>query len=149
MPIASQSSDRADMGRRIIRLAIAVAAAATTLAPQIGAQIPRMPRGGHSGANEPTFFASLWIGFHQLGIVQDGTTGSQWDFGTTAQYRATLEYGIGNESTLGVAGTYAKMPLVYSSLSGAGACSACDADAVVQSIEGFFHIGGRPGFHQV
>src|SRR5262245_11967055 len=136
------------VARRIVRIMIPLVAAALALAPELEAQFPRTPRGG-SQRTEPQFYASLWVGYHQLQPVDDGTSGSTWDFGSAAEYRATLEYSIGNESTLGVAGRYAKMPLVYSTFTGSGVCARCDADAVVQSIEGFFHIGGRPGFHQV
>lgn len=128
------------MPRRL--LAAAFVLAATTS--------PAHAQSAQRGPVPPTFYFSGWVGYAQRGVVDDGSTQSSWDFGSTAEYRASIEYALGNESSLGVAGTYAKMPLRYTDAGTTpGGCGDCDADATVQSLMALFHIGGRPGFHQV
>src|SRR4051812_8313570 len=78
----------------------------------------------------PTMFASAWVGFSQMQIVDDGRTASRWDFGTTASFRGSLEFAVGSESAIGVAASYAHAPLRYT----ATACGSCDAHASVQTI---------------
>lgn len=128
------------MPRRFLAAAFVLAAAASSLAAQ----------GAQRGAAPPTFYFSGWVGYAQRGVVDDGSTQSSWDFGSTAEYRASIEYALGNESSLGVMGSYAKMPLRYTDAGTTpGGCGDCDANATVQSLMALFHIGGRPGFHQV
>lgn len=104
----------------------------------------------------------VWVsggvaGFTGTG-VNDGTTSSTWDFGnsTNWQYRASLEKSIGNGSSFGVSGTYARVPFVYSSdlaplpsgVSGTR-CGSCDAHLDMTTVLASFHAGGGYGFHQV
>lgn len=134
------------MHRSLLAAALALATLPATLPAQIivggGGAAPHQP--------PPTFYFSAWVGYGQNSIVDDGSSASSWDFGSGPQYRATLEYALGSESTLGVAGTYARTPLRYTDTGETpGGCGDCDADATVQSLMALFHLGGRPGFHQV
>jgi len=113
----------------------------TVVAGSLSAQRPRVYR---------TVDPDVWL---------SGATASTWDFGnsTNWQYRASLEKNIGGGSTIGVSGTYANVPFVYSSdlvtplgsgVSGTR-CGQCDAHLNMMTLLGTFHFGGGAGFHQV
>lgn len=122
-----------------------VALASLALAASASAQlVPRPPRPA-----EPTAYASVGIGYGQYGTVNDGTTGSTWNFTDAPQWRVTLERALGGGTSFGVAGTFARVPLVYSD--GGLACGGgCDADAQVMQFFASLHNGSsRIGTHQV
>jgi 2-methylcitrate dehydratase PrpD len=51
---------------------------------------------------------------------------------------------------IGVAATFARVPLTYRSFGSGAGCASCDADASVTQILAMFHNGGSTlGFHQV
>ena len=83
--------------------------------------------------------------------LNDPETGAAWDFGSGPQWRASLEVPMGyGATTVGVVGTIAKMPLIYSgSALTPNSCAQCDADAMVSQIFGALRMGGNTGFHQV
>jgi hypothetical protein len=60
-----------------------------------------------------------WVSFGIAGFtgngVNDGRSDSQWDFGnsTNWQYSASIEKTIGNSTSFGIAGTYARIPFTY------------------------------------
>lgn len=107
--------------------------------------------------SEPGYWLSGGVaGFTGQG-VNDGKTGSAWDFGnsTNFQYAASLEGTIGSGSSFGVAGTYAHVPFVYlgpafpvSGVSGTS-CTSCDAHLDMTTLVATFHVGSGSGFHQV
>jgi hypothetical protein len=108
----------------------------------------RMPR-----TDEPALWASLSAGLFQTQAVLDGRTNSAWDFGQGVQYRASLEQAVGNQSSLGVMGTYARLPLTYTDLGQTidvlSCGDGCNAHADVISLMGSFRAGGGQGFHQI
>lgn len=131
---------------RLLTPAIAVA----LLSSSAGAQIIRAPQ----QPRERTAWTSLSFGFMQLDDVVDGTTGSQWLFGSTVQYRATIEKTVQRGSTIGMSGSFARVPLTYVPLTGVAPVEcdpSCDADATVTQLFATFHAGagGIIGFHQV
>ena len=69
----------------------------------------------------PRMIRSVWvsggIGGFRANIVNDGATASAWNFGnsTNFQYRASLEAGMANGSSFGIAGSWARVPFQYSS----------------------------------
>lgn len=105
---------------------------------------------------EPTGWLSLGVGAFNAGEVDDGKTGTTWDFGnrTSAQYRLTLERALRGGMSYGLAGTFVRAPIQYSSfavvpdLSGE-TCASCDAEVDIMSLYALFHAGGGAGFHQV
>lgn len=123
-------------------------------APVVNAQRPRIV---HLG--EPAYWFSAGVAGFSGNGVNDGRTGSTWDFGNSLnlQYRASLEKSMGNGSSIGIAGSYARVPFVYYSdgtvplPSGtAGArCNGCDAHLDMTSLVGVFRAGTGIGFHQV
>ncbi|HET7458386.1 MAG TPA: outer membrane beta-barrel protein [Gemmatimonadaceae bacterium] len=128
---------------------VAVACAAAALAPlRADAQILRVPK--HT--SEPAVWVGLGIGYYQMNAVADGRTETGWRFGSGVQYRGSLEYAISHGSSIGVAGTYAHLPLRYVFLSDAaaapyGGVASLDAHADVTSLMATFHSGGGEGFH--
>lgn len=100
------------------------------------------------GTGEPIAWTSLSIAWLQHQGLCDPDSNSCWDFGGAPQFRATLEMPMGRGATVGLAGTTARVPLIYDGglLSG---CTRCDADANISQIFANFRIGGGTGFHQV
>jgi hypothetical protein len=96
---------------------------------------------------EPIGWVSLGIGWLQQQGFNDPETGNGWDFSSAPQWRATVELPAGRGATFGVAGTIARVPLIFNG----GSCGRCDADANVSQVFGLFRIGGggSSSFHQV
>lgn len=123
-------------------LIIALALSASPASAQVFGAIQR----------EPTWWFGAGVGAFNANEVADGGTGSVWDFGsrTSAQYRASLEKAIRNQSAIGILGTYVRAPIQYRGQAlPSSSCVACDAHVDVYSLFAMFHAGGGPGFHQV
>lgn len=107
-----------------------------------GAQVMRR---GHLADGPPTAWASLGAGVENGWTVTDGSTGTQWQFGTATQYQASLEKALSG-ATLGLRGTTSLAPLYYANTSsGTGE----DADARVSQLFLALHVAGARGFHTV
>lgn len=111
--------------------------------------------------SDPDTWATASVGGFRANGVNDGATGSTWDFGNSVnfEYRASLEKGWNSGSSFGVAGSYARIPFVYSSdiavplpsgVSGAR-CSppGCNSHLDLMTLLATFHAGSGIGFHQV
>jgi hypothetical protein len=126
-----------------------LAAIALSMAPMVGrAQIGRRP----ARAPEPKTWLSVSVGVMELSDVRDGSTNSDWLFGNSVQYRVSLELPIQNQSTFGISGAFARVPLTYEPLGLISpTCSpSCDADATVTQLMATFHAGRSAiGFHQI
>jgi len=98
---------------------------------------------------DPRLWVSVSPSMYQSQSINDGRTSSVWQFGTGIQYRGALEMGIGGGSTVGVVGTWARMPMTY--YSAELACNdGCDGDVTMRGVGLGFHAGGnQPGLHQV
>lgn len=127
------------MHRSLLLLAF-VSLAAPAVA---GAQISR--RGGY-GLGEPSAYASLGVAYVNGFSVHDGSTGSYWDFGDAMQYVASLEKRVSGGTSIGIRGSTARMPLRYSTTSGA---INTDADANVSSLAAVLHITSGSPLHTV
>jgi hypothetical protein len=126
-----------------------VCGAAVPLVAQEGGRLPGRGGGlpqGTSSFDDPNNWVSLSFGFQSSPIVRDGSTSSSWDFGSGYPLRVTLERHIGSGATVGVAGSYVRMPLEYASSSNA-ACTRCDAHATVATYGVVAHVGGGLGFY--
>jgi hypothetical protein len=97
----------------------------------------------------PLAWTSLSIGWLQQQGLCDPDTSACWDFGSAPQWRASFEFPTGQGASFGVAGTTARVPLIYAGGLGTGSCVRCDANANVTQIFGQLHLGGGTGFHQV
>lgn len=110
---------------------------------------------------DPEYWVSGSIGGFRANEVNDGATASTWNFGnsTNFQYRASLEKGLTNGASFGVAGTYANVPFVYSSnlatplpAGNSGArcdLAGCNAHLNLMTLVGTLHYGSGIGLHQV
>lgn len=129
------------------RVTIAIIASvicATTATAQIGRQPPRAP--------QPSGWLSMSVGVMEISDVHDGSTNSDWFFGNAVQYRLSYEIPVQNQSTFGITGSFARVPLTYESLAPifVGCASPCDADATITQLMATFHAGhNAPGFHQI
>lgn len=134
------------MRHGMIGAALALAALSWPGGARAGAQVVE-----RQAAFVPQWWTSIGVGTFQSQPVDDGSTSSSWDFGNTVQWRASLERSLDRGSTLGVAATFASVPLTYSS-NGIlpTSCASCDASANITQVMAAFHAGGaNRGFHQV
>jgi hypothetical protein len=111
--------------------------------------------------NEPDIWVSGGIGGFRGNGVNDGVTGSTWDFGnaTNLQYRASLERTMSSGTSFGIAGSYARVPFAYSAdltkplpagESGTRCPSpGCNAHLDMTTLVFTLHSGSGIGFHQV
>jgi hypothetical protein len=114
------------------------------VASEAGAQIIRRP--GY-GRGEPSGWFSAGAALVQPWSVVDGTTGTRWDFGDATQYSASLEKALSGGATLGLRGTYARVPLTYRRTS--DAVFQTDADARVSQLFATMHVANGDQFHTV
>src|SRR5690242_10214374 len=120
---------RAPLGRAPLGYACLVAATLVAGASSARAQFPR--RRGGSFSNEPGWWVGVSYGFMQPGNVNDGSSGSTWDFGYTSVTSAELAKSI-NGGTVGVLMNFATAPLTYT---GSVACPAsCSAHGDITQI---------------
>jgi hypothetical protein len=132
--------------RRMCRPLVALVAS-VVLTSTAQAQIGRPPVRPRS-----LTWVSASVGVMELSDVADGSSNSEWLFGNTVQYRLSVELPIENQSTIGISGAFARVPLRYEPLDpvNPGCSFACDADATVTQLMATFHAGGNAlGFHQI
>ena len=104
---------------------------------------------------DPSIWMSAGVAAFSADGINDGSTGSAWDFsGTNVQYRASIEKAIQNQTSVGITVGYIDMPFTYygpttGTLSDANSCSQCDAHMKIYSAALSLHVGGGLGFHQV
>ena len=129
--------------RRLVTIGLVLA----LFAPALGAQIISVPSRGLQ--REPTVSLSASFGLLSLQSLFDGSTQTAWDFSQTLEYGAAAEVRISRGAALGVAATYASMPLGYYTVSGSTAVRT-DARVNVYTVGAQFTMGpGTPGFHQI
>ena len=114
-------------------------AATLVVATSAESQIMRRP----TAARVPSW-AGVSVGFAQGYSVQDGSTSSDWDFGSGLEYAARLERPLASGISVGIQGVYAKMPLTYSSPT-----LSEDATARVTQVMGVLHYGRGYSFHPI
>lgn len=119
--------------------------ASLALASTAHAQIGRAPARPAS-----LTWVSASVGVMELSDVLDGSTSSEWHFGNTVQYRLSVEIPIQNQSTFGISGAFARVPLRYDPLGFFNPACLCDADATVTQLMATLHAGRTTlGFHQI
>jgi hypothetical protein len=101
---------------------------------------------------DPGYWVGLSIGYVDGTTINDGDTGTAWQFGYTAQIRATLEKTLQRGVTAGVSAGFSDAPLTY--VSGftdphSNCVGECAARANITQLMAFIHGGGSPGFHFV
>ena len=144
-PAAFESIRRSSRAHLTLGALLVIACAAPA-----GAQIIKVPR-----AAEPAVWTSLGIALFQTQGVDDGRTRSAWDMArsSAAQYRGSLEWAIRNQASIGLVGTFARVPFRYLHRSDEEPppvpCPRCDAHLDISSLGLQFHVGGGLGLHQV
>jgi hypothetical protein len=149
---ANRKTTWSKMMRRFLLALLVLICAAESLSAQI-----RRPR--QYATNDPDWWVSAGVGGFRGNGVNDGVTGSSWNFGnaTNIQYRASLEKAMDNGASFGIAGSYARVPFTYSAdltkplpLNENGTrCASCNAHLDMTTLVLGFHSGSGIGFHQV
>jgi len=121
--------------------ALAVTLAVTVFTADAAAQILQLP-----GKRRDVVWVTAWAGYYDPGSFADGRTNTDWLFSDGLGWRASVEYGIGGGSAIGILGTFARMPLEVRSRTGG---ASRDADGDIRSLQALFHAGGGAGLHQV
>ena len=99
--------------------------------------------------SRPVAWTSLSVGWFQQDDICGADDSACWSFGGAPQFRATFELPLGTSASFGVAGTMARVPLIYSGSSLPASCP-CDADANVSQLLANLRLAGsNVGFHQV
>jgi hypothetical protein len=138
------------------RMVVMVVAALATLLVDasigrgVSGQIGR--RGRQQGEPDPDYWVGLSLGYVDGTTINDGGTGTTWQFGYTAQIRATLEKTLQRGVTAGVSAGFSDAPLTY--VSGfldphTNCAGACAARANITQLMAYIHGGGSSGFHFV
>lgn len=121
--------------------ALAVTLGVTVFTADAAAQILQLP-----GKRRDVVWVTAWAGYHDPGSFADGRTNTDWLFSDGLGWRASVEYGIGGGSAIGILGTFARIPLEVRSRTGG---LSRDADGDIRSLQALFHAGGGAGLHQV
>jgi hypothetical protein len=137
------------MMRRFLFAFLMVVFAAGSLSAQ------RRPR--LYATNEPSVWMTAGVSGFRGNGVNDGATSSTWNFGnsTNFQYRGSIEKGMANGASFGLAGSWARVPFLYSSSAilpppgGGTQCASCDAHLDMTTLVLTFHSGAGYGLHQV
>jgi hypothetical protein len=126
--------------------ALALAASASAARAQVGRR--RSP----VADAYPDYWVGLSLGYAEGITTTDDASGATWQFGYTAQIRATLEKTLQPGTTVGISAGYANAPLTYTSGSNFfdGCGGVCRAEADVTQYMIFVKGGGYgnlSGFH--
>jgi hypothetical protein len=106
-----------------------------------GAQYPRNPRTQMPTSN---YYVGLSYGLYELGTLEDGKTGNEWNFGYTTQLAATLEKTLSGGGAIGVIAGFASPRLTYRPI-GTFDPTCCTAKADVTQLLATARLGG--GFY--
>ena len=128
------------MHAHLVRI-LAFAVGLTVITSAAAAQILQLP-----GQRRDMLWVSAGAGYYDPGSLADGRTNSDWVFSDGFAWRGSLEYGLRGGTTIGILGTFARLPLEVRSRTGG---PTRDADGDILSIQALFHAGGGTGLHQV
>lgn len=125
--------------RTSIAALIVMAAPVQTLAAQVVA-LPTAPK-------TRTVWVSGAGALFDIQAFHAGSDGSYWSFGNAVQLRGAAEVSLRRDIAVGIAGTYASMPVTTLG----GACDGCRGDATVWQALATARLGGGGGigFHTV
>jgi hypothetical protein len=102
--------------------------------------VAQIGRPGGLRFQEPAAWVSLGAELLQPFTVNDGSTGSVWQFGNATQYTASLEKTLSGGTSFGLLGATARVPLSYSGI---------DADANVSQLYATLHVASGRELHSV
>ena len=102
---------------------------------------PRRPVQG-----DPAWWGSAWGGYQWSGTVNDPATGTTWTYDANWTVGLTAERALDPRSTLGVAWSYARLPVA---VTGTGCSAGCVGDGTIAAYGVTYHSGGGLGLHPV
>ena len=121
--------------KRVLVIAVGV-----ILAAQAAAQPRRQ-----SQPTTRSWWAGAAIGLLPSFSVADGSTNSQWQFGSVTPLRLSLEKSMGGTTTLGLAVIGERVPLTYRGPFTSG-CANCSAHATLRQALVILHSGAGADF---
>ena len=113
------------------------------------AQIIRAPGG------DPKFTITPSVGFLNLQDISDGSSQTQWDFGSALVYRVAIERRVFDQLAAGVLLSYSSLPLRYFATSSTPmqpTCTqglSCNASVNQTTVAAHVSSGGSYGVHQI
>jgi hypothetical protein len=121
----------------------ALLALAPLAARPLAAQVVPVPP---SSAGSPVW-VSLSGALYDVQSFAGGVDGADWNWGSGVQARGTVERALRRDMAVGIAGSYARLPLTATG----GACNGCEGNATVWTAMGTLRLGGGGGigFHSV
>lgn len=125
-------------------LVAAAAVCAASLCPDaLRAQVAPIP----PAADRPPVWVSLSGALYDLQSFAGGADGGEWAWGSGIQGRATVERALRRDMAVGIAGSFARLPLTV----WGGSCNGCQGDGTVWTAMGTLRLGGGGGigFHSV
>ncbi len=137
----------------IVAVVVALAVAGAPLEAQIRGRAP-------AARSRSSWWFSGGASATTLTDINDGASRSSWKFGSDPlwQFRGSLERGLDDFSTIGVAASFGRVDVTVSPLIGAPTTAAptplpavcavsCSAQTQLWSLMGQFRSGGGTGFH--
>lgn len=121
---------------------VIAATAPGVLAYTAGAQVRPLPQARETTATWVSASGALV----DLQSFYGGAAGEAWNWGSGVQLRGTIERALRRDMSVGVAGSFARLPLTVSG----GTCgSGCEGDGTVWTAMGVLRLGGGGGigFH--
>lgn len=123
--------------------ATALLAVAPAASGALAAQVAPVPS---ASAPSPVWVSASGA-LYDLQSFAGGDDGGEWDWGSGVQGRVTMERALRRDMAVGIAGSFARLPLT----AWGGACNGCQGDATVWTAMGTLRLGGGGGigFHSV
>jgi hypothetical protein len=129
------------VARSIVRSVIAGTLLLAAHASLADGQIGRRPV-----ARRPINWFGAGVGIVQPYHLQDGVSGSSWEFGSGIEYAGRLLHPTRSGILIGAQASYSRAPLSYVS---ATTCGRCEATARVTQLMGVARYGQGYAFHPV
>lgn len=126
----------------ILRSSYVAALVLVATAHTAAAQVRPLPEAGQA----PVTWVSASGALLDVQSFYGGAAGEAWNWGSGVQLRGTIERALRRDMTVGVAGSFARLPLTV----GGGSClSACEGDGTIWTAMGVLRLGGGGGigFH--
>ena len=125
----------------ILRSSYVAALVLVATAHTAAAQVRPLPEAGQA----PVTWVSASGALLDVQSFYGGAAGEAWNWGSGVQLRGTIERALRRDMTVGVAGSFARLPLTVSG----GTCGTCEGDGTVWTAMGVLRLGGGGGigFH--
>lgn len=102
------------------------------------AQVLPLPR----PSGTPSYWVTAGGSFFNMRSFAGGDDGATWDFGDGFQFRASVERRVRRDITIGLAGTFARLPVDITD----GGCGGCESDVNMMQGLALARFGGGDGY---